>query len=171
MDYLVATEDSNFMTTIWFKGSGENGIPIAFVVNQEGRVAWIWHPNNLAEVLPKILNNSLEIENAAAARKYNKQLEMLDDSAGNELRDYSANIEKRDSGKLDSLLLEKVNEIVSKEPRIKYAPDIAAFTFNALLNTDPQKDPDRSQVNNEFRAFGNGEASGRGCKIERNGLP
>jgi thiol-disulfide isomerase/thioredoxin len=139
MDYPVAIEDSNFMATSWLNASGETGIPVAFVVNHERRVAWIGHPNYLDEVLPKILDNSLNIEKAFAERKLNKRLEMLDDSAGNELRDYRAEVEKRDPGKSDSLVLSRVTEIVSKEPELKYAPNIAAATFYILLKRDPQK--------------------------------
>jgi thiol-disulfide isomerase/thioredoxin len=139
MDYAVATEDSNFMATRWCNASGETGIPVAFVVNQDARVAWIGHPNDLDEVLEKISNNGLEIEKNSAERKLNKRLEMLDDSMGNELRDYQAEVEKRDSGKSDSLVLSKVTEIVRREPELKYTPDIAAFTFNLLLKTDPEK--------------------------------
>jgi thiol-disulfide isomerase/thioredoxin len=139
MDYCVGSEDSNLMTTGWLNASGESGIPVAFVVNQEGRVAWIGHPNDLDEALPKILNNSVDIEKASAVRKLNKSLEMLDDSAGNELRDYAAEIENRDSAKSDSLLLRRVDEIVSKYPELKYTPNIAVFTFRLLLKTNPQK--------------------------------
>jgi len=139
MDYPVATEDSSFMTKRWFNASGETGIPVAFVVNQEGRVAWIGHPIFLDEVLPKILNNSLDIDKASAERKLNKRLEILDDSAGDELRYYKADVEKRYFGKSDSLLLTRVNEIVRKEPELKYTPIIAAFTFHVLLKTDPQE--------------------------------
>ena len=139
MDYSVAAEDSNFMTTKWFNASGETGIPVAFVVNGEGRVAWIGHPNYLDEVLPKILDKSLDIEKASAERKLNKRWAALDDSAGNELLYYKVDHEKRDSAKLDSLLLRRVDEIVGKEPSLKYAPAIATCTFYSLLRTDPQK--------------------------------
>jgi thiol-disulfide isomerase/thioredoxin len=139
MDYSVAAEDSNFMTRSWVNASGEAGIPVAFVVNGEGRVAWIGHPDLLDEVLPKVLNSSLDIEKASAERKLNKRWEALDDSAGDELRNYRADFEKRDFEKSDSLLLRRVDEIVGNEPGLKYAPIVATFTFNALLNTDPQK--------------------------------
>ena len=139
MDYSVAAEDSNFMTTGWFNASGAPGIPVAFVVNQEGRVAWIGHPDRLDEVLPKVLNNSLDIEKASAERILNMRWEALDDSAGEELLYYRADLEKRDPAGSDSLVLRRVDEIVGNEPRLKYAPAIAAATFNTLLKTDPQK--------------------------------
>ena len=77
MDYSVAAEDSNFMTTGWFNASGVAGIPVAFVVNQEGRVAWIGPPDRLDEVLPKVLNSSLDIEKASAERILNMRWEAL----------------------------------------------------------------------------------------------
>jgi hypothetical protein len=43
-----------------------------------------------------------------------------------------------DHGKPDSLLL-AVDEILKKEPKLKYAPSIGSRTFYALLVTNPQK--------------------------------
>ena len=139
MGYSVAIEDSNFMTTRWVNASREAGIPVAFAVNREGRVTWIGNPRYLDDVLPKILNNSLDIEKASAERKLKKGLESLDDSAGDELLYYRADVEKQYFGKSDSLLLRRVDEIVRKTPELKYTPNVAAFTFNTLLKTDPQK--------------------------------
>ncbi|MBN8853717.1 MAG: hypothetical protein BGO55_11660 [Sphingobacteriales bacterium 50-39] len=139
MNYLVATEDGNSMANRWLNASGEAGIPVAFVVNQEGRVAWIGHPHYLDEVLPKILNNSLNIEKASAERELNMRLKIMDDSVGDELRYYRADVEERNFGQSDSLLLERINEIVRKKPELRYTPNIAAFTFNLLLKTDPRE--------------------------------
>ncbi|HTI88965.1 MAG TPA: TlpA disulfide reductase family protein [Puia sp.] len=139
MDYSVATEDQNSMTNRWLNASGETGIPVAFVVNKEGRVAWIGHPHYLEEVLPKVLNNSLNIEKASVEREWKKRLQFLDDSVGDELRDYRVEVEKQYFEKSDSLLLERINEVVKKEPELKYTPNIAAFTFNLLLKTDAKK--------------------------------
>ena len=58
MEYHVAAEDSNFMEVDWFDASGTRGIPMSFVVNGDGRLAWIGHPKDLDEVLPKIVNNT-----------------------------------------------------------------------------------------------------------------
>lgn len=67
MDYHVAADDNNFMGAGWLKASGEevNGIPRTFVVNAEGRLAWIGHPEDLAEVLHKVVNNTWDIKQAA----------------------------------------------------------------------------------------------------------
>ncbi len=139
MDYHVAAEDSDYMETGWFGASGEQGIPKSFVIDQEGRLAWIGHPKGgLDEVLSKIVNNDWDIEKALAKRNLDRRLEELDDSLSYELMRYAGNLEKDDPGKPDSALL-AINEIVRKEPGLKYAPSISFYTFSALLKTDPYK--------------------------------
>src|SRR5664279_4900575 len=88
MDYHVAAEDSNLMVVDWFDASGEQGIPKSFVVNAEGRLAWIGNPKGLDEVLPKIVNNDWDIKIALSKRNLNRHLEMLDDSLNYELNKY-----------------------------------------------------------------------------------
>jgi thiol-disulfide isomerase/thioredoxin len=141
MDYEVAAEDSNFMAAGWLDASGEQvkGIPRSFVVNADGRLAWIGHPSKLSEVLPKIVNNTWNIKEALAKRNLEKRLQELDDSASYELMTYRGDPEKPDDlGKPDSALL-LINEIVGHEPGLKYAPRIAFHTFSSLLKTNSHK--------------------------------
>jgi thiol-disulfide isomerase/thioredoxin len=148
MNYDVAAEDSNFMETDWFDASGEQGIPNTFVVDAEGRLAWIGYPKELHEVLPKILNNTWDIQKALYKRNLDTYLYQLDDSAREELNGYFGNfqpgdlegnfLKPGDLGKPDSGL-SVIDEIVRKEPRLKYAPHVAFHTFSFLLITDPHK--------------------------------
>jgi predicted Zn-dependent protease len=39
------------MAETWMAAAGQNGIPTAFIVNKEGRIAWIGHPMGLDEAL------------------------------------------------------------------------------------------------------------------------
>jgi thiol-disulfide isomerase/thioredoxin len=139
MDFNVAIEDSNFTVLDWIESTDEknDGIPLTFVVNAEGRLAWIGHPSKLDEVLDKIINNTWSISEELAKRNENKRLAVLDDSLNYELMVYNANFYKPgDLGKPDSMLL-MIREIVKNEPRLKYAPLMSYNTFAALLKTDP----------------------------------
>ena len=141
MDYSVATEDSNFTVADWLEATGEknNGIPRTFVVNVGGRLAWIGHPKDLDEVLPKIVNNTWDVKEALTKRNLDKHLAELDDSAREELNCYVGDAFKPgDLGKPDSALL-VIDEIIRKEPKLKYTPSIAFHTFSSLLKTDPHK--------------------------------
>ncbi len=137
MNYRVAFEDSNFMETGWLDASWEKYIPTAFVINTDGRVAFIGHPPLLHEVLRHILNNKWNINEASAERNSNKHLEKLDDSLDIDLSKYSGN-NKNPYGEPDSILF-LIDGAVSKEPQLKYAPSIAYYTFYALLATEPHK--------------------------------
>ena len=80
-----------------------------------------------------------DIKEALAKRNENRRLEALDDSLGYELMVYRGNPSKEgDRGKPDSALL-LINEILKKEPKLKYAPRISSHTFAALLKTNPHK--------------------------------
>jgi thiol-disulfide isomerase/thioredoxin len=60
------------MATNWMKASGSDGIPTAFVVNGEGKVAWIGHPMvGLDEAVTEVKGGKQDL--AAAATKYRKQ--------------------------------------------------------------------------------------------------
>ncbi|OQY71445.1 MAG: hypothetical protein B6D44_12885 [Ignavibacteriales bacterium UTCHB2] len=139
MKYRVAVEDTNFTVADWFNASGEQGIPKSFVVNSEGKLAWIGHPKDLDEILRKVVDNTWNIKEALAKRNLNKHLEELDDSLNYVLNEYEGDAFKLgDLGKPDSALL-IINDMIRKEPMLKYAPLIASHTFSALLKTDPHK--------------------------------
>jgi thiol-disulfide isomerase/thioredoxin len=139
MDYNVAMADSNFMQTEWINASGKPALPGSFVVDAEGRLAWFGHPSQLDEVLSKIANNSWNINEALARRKLENHLEKLDEDAYYNLMYYWGERDKPDDpGKPDSALI-AINDLVAKEPRLKYAPRVAYHTFIALLKTDLPK--------------------------------
>ncbi|HEY5327791.1 MAG TPA: TlpA disulfide reductase family protein [Mucilaginibacter sp.] len=141
MDFHVAAEDTNFTVHDWLDAWGEKdyGIPRTFVVNAQGRVAWIGHPKDLDTVLRKIVNNTWDIKEALSKRSFNTYLKELDLEVFSKVHRYAGDYNKLDDlGKPDSALL-VINEMVKKEPRLKYAPVIASFTFSALLRTNTHK--------------------------------
>ncbi len=44
MAYLVAVDDSNKTSEAWMKAAGQDGIPCAFIVGRDNRIAYIGHP-------------------------------------------------------------------------------------------------------------------------------
>lgn len=74
MTYRVALDDKSkeeqgAMAVTWMKAAGQNGIPAAFVINKQGKVAWIGHPMSLKEeVLEDILADRYDLAKAAAER-------------------------------------------------------------------------------------------------------
>ena len=146
MNYLVAAEDSNFMETKWMDAFQERVIPKSFVVNSDGKIAWLGHPKDLDKVLQKIVDNSWDLKAASAKRESDIYLAALDDSASYELFARRGDAQKVDNlGHQDSALL-MIDEMVRKEPKLKYAPKIGFYTFSSLLQIDQQQAYDYGKV-------------------------
>src|SRR5205085_10873079 len=70
--YRVAIDDrpedaeEGAMERTWLHAAGQDGIPTAFVVNGEGRIAWIGHPSNLDEPLAEIVAGTWHVADRAA---------------------------------------------------------------------------------------------------------
>jgi thiol-disulfide isomerase/thioredoxin len=81
MTYRVALDDKSSeakgaMAVTWMDAADQNGIPTAFIVNQQGRIAWIGHPMGLDEkTLADILAGRFDITKYAAEyeRQYQAQ--------------------------------------------------------------------------------------------------
>lgn len=86
MAYTVALEEGTAMADNWMRAAGRNGIPSAFIVNGEGRVAWMGHPMAMDEPLQQIIGGDYDLE---AARKAIRT-EQLTMTAMNELREAGA---------------------------------------------------------------------------------
>jgi thiol-disulfide isomerase/thioredoxin len=139
MDYAVAAEQGYMMQSGWLDAAEARGIPSCFIVNAEGKIAWIGHPMLLEEVLPKIINNTWDINEALTRRIWQRRLAKLDEEASYELIRFRHDpLHPEDLRDADSVLL-TIKEIVRKEPDLKYAPMIAFYTFVSLLRTDPRK--------------------------------
>jgi len=74
MDYRVATDDlsgspEGKMATTWMNAAGQNGIPTAFLVDKDGKIAWIGSPFLLEPYLQQLLAGTLDINKIAADKK------------------------------------------------------------------------------------------------------
>jgi thiol-disulfide isomerase/thioredoxin len=66
MAYAVAFDGVNgAMAQSWMNASGQGGIPAAFIVNGDGKVAWIGHPGEIDEPLSQVLAGTYDIKTAS----------------------------------------------------------------------------------------------------------
>jgi thiol-disulfide isomerase/thioredoxin len=82
MTYRVALDNKNkekegAMAINWMAAAGQDGIPTAFIINRQGKIAWIGHPMALQEsVLEQILADKFDV--AGFAKEFEKQQQKQD---------------------------------------------------------------------------------------------
>ncbi len=70
MRYTVAIEkkhdpddiQNGMMVKQWMAAAGQNGIPSAFIVDQNGRIAWIGHPASIDDALAQVVAGEWDLE-------------------------------------------------------------------------------------------------------------
>jgi thiol-disulfide isomerase/thioredoxin len=65
MAYTVAWDTERKTTEAWMSAAGRRGIPCSFVIDKQGRVAFIGHPMEIDTPLAQIIADKYDIESAA----------------------------------------------------------------------------------------------------------
>lgn len=67
MAYSVAADDNEgFMAKNWMIAAGENGIPVIFIIDKDGRIAWIGEPSRMDDILAQVVAGTLDSKAVAA---------------------------------------------------------------------------------------------------------
>jgi thiol-disulfide isomerase/thioredoxin len=69
MGYTVAWDSGRKTNEAYMKAANEPGIPCAFIIDKQNRVAWIGHPMYMEEPLEKIVAGKWDLQAAASERK------------------------------------------------------------------------------------------------------
>lgn len=134
MDYRVALDDvaegeepsEGKMATGWMEAAGEGGIPTAFIVNKEGKVAWIGHPASMDEPLDQIIKGEYDLAAAIEARK----------KAGEQEEKFAQLQEKlQAAGRDPAKLIAVLDDAFEKDPELENT--IGLLKFN-LLAAQPE---------------------------------
>ena len=143
MNFPVAAEDSNFMARDWLKSAGEFSIPNTYIIDQNGKVAWIGHPQDLDTVLPKVINQTWDINAALSKRNLEVRLTKLDEQLSDQANTYvgywNNNTQSNDFGRPDSTLL-AIDSMVKIEPRLKFRPNTVYLTLYSQLKANRLND-------------------------------
>ncbi|MET4121695.1 thiol-disulfide isomerase/thioredoxin [Bradyrhizobium sp. JR1.5] len=67
LNYAIAFDYAGEMNKLWMDPTFSVGIPTSFVVDRDGRLAFVGHPTQLDNVLPKVLNGSWAMSEEAKA--------------------------------------------------------------------------------------------------------
>ena len=76
MNYNVALDDGMSMAQNWMVAANQNGIPTAFIVNQDGVIAWIGHPMEMDAPLQQVVDKKWDLKKAMEAS--NNQAKLME---------------------------------------------------------------------------------------------
>lgn len=107
MRYNIAFDDANdTMANTWMRPAGQNGIPCAIIVNEEGKIAWIGHPMTMEEPLGQIVEHKYDI--AAAKAKFDAEV-AESKAAAERQKVLMAAAKEKDLGKLEAAMGKDLN--------------------------------------------------------------
>lgn len=131
MGYTVAWDKERKTNEVYMQAANQGGIPCAFVVNQDGLVAWIGHPMGLDEPLEQITTGKFDIKRAAADFKKQQDEEAAETAKSKAINEEVSNIVKLIRGGDHDAAMKATDEMVKKHPEL--AANLAPFVFQTML--------------------------------------
>jgi len=132
MDYRVAMDavpeggkrGDGKMAKGWMEAAGQEGIPTAFIVNAEGKVAWIGHPAEMDKPLEQVAAGKWDI--AKAAEDFKKAR-----AAGEKMRALRTKMAAAQRANDHKALLAIIDEAVKEDPALEQP--LVLTKFGALV--------------------------------------
>lgn len=133
MDYNVAADGlDKFMATTWMEAAGQKAIPCAFIVDREGKIAWIGLPAKMDDVLEAVVNGTwdreAEIKRAAEAAEAERRQNQL-----------IAPILEARKNKDAAAILAAYDKALAADPDFLNHPDLLSIQLQAMLELDRAK--------------------------------
>ena len=134
MTYRVAMDDKTTsekgtMAETWMEAAGQNGIPAAFVVGKDGRIAWIGHPMQLKEtIIEEVLAGKFDLKKAAAEQEKQQEQEAEQRKLSQEL---NKQIQAKDWVKAEAAL-DEIAKTLPADERSR----VEAFRLRILLMSE-----------------------------------
>jgi len=128
MDYSVAADGiEKTMATTWMTAAEQGGIPCAFIVGRDGRIAWIGHPATMDKPLEDVVAGTFDVQ--AEARR--QEIEWQNKQKRAKLE---APIRAALEAKDNKAVVEAVDAAMAALPEMEQ--DLMPLKFRSLLQID-----------------------------------
>jgi thiol-disulfide isomerase/thioredoxin len=116
MDYRVAQDfvpeggkrGDGKMAKNWMEAAGQGGIPTAFIVNGDGKIAWIGHPIQMEKPLQEIVAGTWDLQ--AAAARFEKER-----TQQRKMRELSTKLVKAQQSRDSKAVLAVIDEAITDD--------------------------------------------------------
>lgn len=128
MDYHVAADGiDQTMANTWMSAAERTGIPCAFIVGRDGKVAWIGHPMTMDDVLAQVVAGTFDVQAAAKQaeiewRQKQEQIKLV--------APIRAALQAQDN----KAVVEAVDKAVAAQPQLE--PELMSVKLRALMQVD-----------------------------------
>ncbi len=136
MDYNVAADGLKAsMANHWMIAAGQEGIPTAFVVDREGRIAWIGHPMmGLDEIVQKVVDGSFDMKAEASKTAQESEKKAKAKADSDKLNsDAAAFVAAARAGKLE-VAVQELDKLFVKHPEAASQLALTKFSLLAKLS-------------------------------------
>jgi tetratricopeptide (TPR) repeat protein len=128
---------SGRMAQTWMKAAGRNGIPSVFIIDREGRIAWVGHPlGGMDEALEQIVAGTWDIEAAAEKQVRDRAAE----AEARKKREATAKVLKEFRSKLEAGEYAAAYAFMSGHVDTTFHDDAAQLNLVAWMIVDPDGD-------------------------------
>ena len=139
MDYRVAMDavgdgekdGDGKMAKTWMDAAAQDGIPTAFIINADGKVAWIGHPIEMEKPLEQILDGKYDLQTAAATFKKEMAEKRI-------LRELMAKVSKAQASGDQKALLAVLDEGIAAHAKLE--PRLGLIKFRVLASNADSHD-------------------------------
>ncbi|MGV3719694.1 MAG: TlpA family protein disulfide reductase [Actinomycetota bacterium] len=112
------------MAQTWMNAAGKSGIPTAFIVNSQGRIAWIGHPAEMDAPLDKILKGKWDLSAAVTQQNQKRRIDRT-------LQTLKGKLDAAQKAKNPKAALSAVESALATEPKVE--PAVGMLKFALLL--------------------------------------
>jgi len=160
MTYRVALDDKSgseqgAMAETWMVASGRGGIPSAFLVDKQGRIAWIGHPLELKETtLTQVLDGAYDLKKAAVeqgeSEKKQQQVLVLSREFANSLKAEKWDAAEKTLQQLEKLLPEDDGDgLLMARAQILFGKKDYKGAYN-IIEKVSDKNTDNAMIQNQL---------------------
>jgi len=136
MDYNVAADGlSATMAKTWMAAAGQDGIPSAFVVDRQGRVAWIGHPmDGLDEAVGAVIKGTFDIKAQAAKQNAEIAAKAQQQDEAQRLQKEGKPIEDAVKAGKYEVAAEEIGKLIPRYPAL--ADNLAMAKYSFLMKSN-----------------------------------
>jgi thiol-disulfide isomerase/thioredoxin len=134
MDYRVAVDavpagkevTDGAMAKNWMYAAAQEGIPTAFIVNTDGKIAWIGHPGEMDKPLAAVAAGTWDLK--AAATEYREER-----ARAARLRALQVKLRQAQQSRDPKAILAAIDDALKEDPKLE--PNVAGVKFSLLSQT------------------------------------